>query len=177
MKKVLSFIFILISFLIIYLLQSNFFTWFNIAGVKPNLFIILMVFIGAFMGKYYGFGIGVFLGLLLDMFIGKVLGLNAIILGLVGLFGGLLTKTFSKDSKMTMIVLITLITFASEIVSYIYQMIIFGYGADILIFLKIIIIEVIFNTLLLIILYPLLKKAGEKLEKIFTEDKILTRYY
>ncbi len=130
------------------------------------------------MGKYYGFGVGVVLGLLLDLFIGKVVGLNAIILGLVGLLGGLLTaKTFSKDNKMTMIVLITLVTLFSEIFSYIYQMILFKYGIDILNFLKIILIEIIFNTLLLIIFYPLLKKAGEKVEKIFTEDKILTRYY
>ena len=177
MKKILSFIFIFILFLIIYFLQANFFTWFNIAGVKPNLFIVLMVFIGAFMGKYYGFGIGMFLGLFLDIFIGKVLGLNATILALVGLFGGLLTKTFSKDNKMTMIVLVTLITLFSEIISYIYQMILFSYEIEILNFLKIIIIEIIFNTLLLIILYPLLKKIGEKLETIFTEDKILTRYY
>ena len=177
MKKILSFIFIFILFLIIFFLQANFFTWFNIAGVKPNLFIVLMVFIGAFMGKYYGFGIGMFLGLFLDIFIGKVLGLNATILALVGLFGGLLTKTFSKDNKMTMIVLVTLITLFSEIISYIYQMILFSYEIEILNFLKIIIIEIIFNTLLLIILYPLLKKIGEKLETIFTEDKILTRYY
>ena len=130
------------------------------------------------MGKYYGFGIGVFLGLLLDLFIGKVIGLNAIILGLVGLFGGMLTaKTFSKDNKMTMIVLITLVTLFTEIFSYVYQIIIFKYGFDFLNFLKIILIEIIFNALLLIILYPLLKKAGEKLEKVFTEDKILTRYY
>lgn len=129
------------------------------------------------MGKYYGFGIGVILGLLLDLFIGKAIGLNAIILGLAGLFGGLLTKTFSKDSKMTMIVLISLITLITEVISHIYQMILYRFGLDILQFLKIIFIEIFFNILLLIILYPLLKKAGMKLEKVFTEDKILTRYY
>ena len=84
MKKALSLFCIFLFFLITYFLQSNFFSWFNIAGVKPNLFIIFMVFIGAFIGKYYGFGIGVFLGLLLDFFIGKVIGINAIILGIAG---------------------------------------------------------------------------------------------
>ncbi len=129
------------------------------------------------MGKYYGFGTGVFFGLLLDIFIGKVIGLNAIILGLSGLIGGLLTKTFSKDSKMTMMVLTGLVTLITEIISYIYQMILFKYGLDLLNFLKIILIELVFNTLLLIILYPLLKKVGTELEKNFTQDKVLKRYY
>ena len=51
MKKVFINIAIIILFIFIYLLQANFFTIFNIAGVMPNLFIILMLYIGLFMGK------------------------------------------------------------------------------------------------------------------------------
>ena len=43
MKRIFVTLCILIIFLILYLLQSNFFTWFNIAGVKPNLFILLVL--------------------------------------------------------------------------------------------------------------------------------------
>ncbi len=85
MKKILSIIIIFIAFLFIYFLQSNFFTWFNIAGIKPNLFIILALFVGIFIGKIYGMTIGILLGLLLDLFIGKVVGINAIVLGMSGL--------------------------------------------------------------------------------------------
>ncbi len=84
MKKILSIIIIFITFIFIYFLQSNFFSWFNIAGVQPNLFIILALFIGIFIGKIYGASIGIILGLLLDLFIGKALGINAIVLGLAG---------------------------------------------------------------------------------------------
>ncbi len=85
MKKVLSVICIFITFIFIYFLQSNFFNWFNIAGVKPNLFIIFSLFVGIFIGKIYGASIGIVLGLLLDLFIGKALGINAIVLGVAGL--------------------------------------------------------------------------------------------
>ena len=68
-------------------------------------------------------------------------------------------------------------TFVCEIVSYIFQIIIFRLSIEILPFLKIILIEIIFNSLLIIILYPIIKKACLKLERTFTEDKILTRYY
>ena len=42
MKKTVSILLILLAFLIIYFLQANVFTWFNIAGVMPNLFIIVV---------------------------------------------------------------------------------------------------------------------------------------
>lgn len=84
MKKILSIIIIFIVFILIYFLQSNFFSWFNIAGVKPNLFIILSLFVGIFIGKIYGASMGILIGLLLDLFIGKALGINAIVLGVAG---------------------------------------------------------------------------------------------
>lgn len=84
MKKILSIVIIFITFIFIYFLQSNFFSWFNIAGVKPNLFIILSLFVGIFIGKIYGASVGITCGLLLDLFIGKVLGINAIVLGIAG---------------------------------------------------------------------------------------------
>lgn len=73
MRKVLTIICIFIVFILIYFLQSNFFSWFTIAGIKPNLFIILALFIGLFMGEIYGVIIGSILGLILDFFVGRVI--------------------------------------------------------------------------------------------------------
>ena len=71
MKKTLCIISIFIMFILIYLLQSNFFSWFQIAGVSPNLFVILTIFAGLFMGKIYGISIGILIGLCLDLLIGR----------------------------------------------------------------------------------------------------------
>lgn len=85
MKKLLSLIIIFLTFIFIYLIQANFFIWFNIAGVKPNLFIILALLIGIFIGKVYGLSIGIILGLCLDLFIGRAFGINGIVLGIAGI--------------------------------------------------------------------------------------------
>ena len=94
MKKILSIIIIFLTFVFLYFLQANFFVWFNIAGIKPNLFIILALFIGIFIGKIYGITLGIIFGLLLDFFIGKVVGINAIVLGIAGILRRNIYKAF-----------------------------------------------------------------------------------
>ena len=71
MKKTLIFIMLFIVFIIMYFLQMNFFSWFTIAGVKPNMFIILILTIGLFTGRTIGVACGIIAGILLDFFIGK----------------------------------------------------------------------------------------------------------
>lgn len=68
-------------------------------------------------------------------------------------------------------------TLICETISYIMQIIILGTSVEILAFLKILAIEILYNTLIVIIIYPLIQKAGLMLEKIFNEKNILTRYY
>lgn len=97
MKKVLSIIIIFFTFIFIYFLQTNFFNWFNIAGIKPNLFIIIALFIGIFIGKVCGLSIGIILGLCLDFFIGKAIGINAVVLGIAGVLRrGIYEKLFKR---------------------------------------------------------------------------------
>lgn len=51
MKKTITIISIILVFFLIYFLQANFFTWFNIAGIMPNLYVILVLFIGLFIKR------------------------------------------------------------------------------------------------------------------------------
>lgn len=67
-------------------------------------------------------------------------------------------------------------TLICEIIAYIYK-IINGASVEVLTFLKIVLIEIIFNLMIIIIIYPLIRKLGEKLEQVFNEDKILTKYF
>ena len=71
MKKIFINIAIILSFIFIYLLQANFFTWFKIAGIMPNLLVIIMLYIGLFMGRNSAIVYGVIFGLLVDIFISK----------------------------------------------------------------------------------------------------------
>lgn len=177
MKKAVSILLIFIAFLIIYFLQVNFFTWFNIAGVMPNLFVVLILVIGLFAGKYAGISTGVVAGLFLDIFISKKIGVTAITLGLVGFIGALLDKNFSKDSRITLVLMVTILTVLYEILNYAINAIIFSYSLELVDFFIKLAIETLFNILITIIIYPLIQKCGYALEENFKETKILTRYF
>lgn len=77
MKKVLIVFLLFIAFFIIYFLQSNFFNWFTIGGIKPNLFVILVLFVGLFAGRIRGILFGAIFGIFLDFFIGRNLRNNS----------------------------------------------------------------------------------------------------
>lgn len=177
MKKTLVIAVFFIVFLFIYFLQSNFFSWYNLSGIKPNLYIIFTLFIGLFLGRIYGFGLGTAFGILLDLFIGKRIGLNAVMLGILGLIGGILDKSFSKDNRLTFMIMIAGITILGEIINYTLQIIFLEAEPTFLQFMKITMIEAIFNSIIIIILYPLIQKAGNKTEEIFRERKTLMKYY
>ena len=48
---------------------------------------------------------------------------------------------------------------------------------NILNFIKILVVECIYNMIITIILYPLIQVLGSKLEDVYKGDKILTRYF
>ena len=177
MKKGFITFILIIIFLIIYLLQSNLFSWFNLAGVKPNLFIIFIFIIGLFSGESRGITLGIILGISLDFFIGKSIGISGIMLGIIGFLGGYLDKNFSKDSRFIMIIMIIISTCLYEVGSYLFNYIVNNANIELSMFLKILVIENFFNIMITIILYPIIIKLGYKLEKTFKENKILTRYF
>ena len=179
MKKALVITVFFIVFLLIYFLQANFFSWYNIAGIKPNLYIIFILFIGLFLGKIYGAVIGIIFGILLDFFIAKRIGINAIMLGISGLIGGLLERTNSKDNRITFMITVFFVTIICEIISYTIQIIIINADSNILKFMQIVAIEALFNLILSIIIYPLIQKTGSYLDRAFGENtsKSFLRYY
>ena len=119
MKKVIAIFVLALIFLISYFLQTNLFSGFTIAGVMPNIFIILVLYIGLYAGRRIGSALGIIFGLLLDMFVGKQIGISGILLGIVGFVGGNLDKNFSKDSKITIILMCIGATVIYELVNYI----------------------------------------------------------
>jgi len=177
MKKAGIAIGLIVTFIIIYLLQANFFAWFNLAGVKPNLFVILVLTIGLFAGRGIGTTFGIFFGISLDFFIGKSIGISGVMLGITGFVGGYLDKSFSKDSRITMITMIAIATFIYEIGVYIFNYFINSAQISIIYFVRTLIIELIYNAIITIIIYSLILKFGYKIEQNFKENKILTRYF
>ena len=177
MKKFLIHTGLVITFIIIYLLQSIFFSEFTIAGIMPNLFIILMLYIGLYMGRTEGIIYGIIFGIFLDLWIGKTLGLTSIALALIGVISGILDKTFSKDSRLIVLLMGALCTIIYEVALYIMQYMVLSINIEILQFIQILLIEVFYNVIIISILYPLMKFTGYEIENEIKGDKILTRYF
>ena len=160
----------------IFFMQSNIFSSFTIAGIKPNLIIIFVLFIGLFTTQALGIGFGVICGLIIDLIYGRVIGTTAIMLCIIGYLGSYFDKNFSKENKLTIILMTIGATLIFELGLYFINSIILDFDREYLYFFKILIIEIIYNILLTIILYPLIQKTGYLLERTFKRNNILTRY-
>lgn len=177
MKKFIINIAIVFSFVIIYILHSNLFTWFTIAGVMPNLFVILVLFIGLYANRYIGIIYGVIFGLLLDLFMSRNIGITAIMLGIIGVIGVIFDKNFSKENRITLIVMVMICTVVFESGEYIISYFINKFDFEIISFIQILLIECLYNSILTIILYPLIQNFGNIIETEYKGNKILTRYF
>lgn len=177
MKKLVINIILIITAFIIYFLQSNFFNWFTISGIMPNLFVIYILFIGLFSNSTMGILHGLFLGIILDFTIGTGVGINSIAYGVIGFLAAIFDKNFSKDSRATIMFMVMGATFLFELIVYILNFVVFRTNVEIVNFVKILAIEIIYNLIISIIVYPLLQKFGYYIENIYKGNKILTRYF
>ena len=177
MQKLKVIIIVLLLFFIVYFLQLNFFSWFNIGGIMPNLIVVLVLFIGLFIGNKTGIIFGIIFGIIIDLNLGKNIGITSVLLAIIGLFGEYLDKNFSKDSRVTIIVMSAVSTVIYECFTYALNIFQYGVMLELLTFTLTVLVEVLFNTMLIIIIYPLLKKLGYYLEEQYKGKRILTRYF
>lgn len=139
----------------------------------PNLFVILVLILGLFAGKVYGIIYGVIFGLLIDLFIGNIFGLTSVMLGIIGLIGGIFSKNFSKDSRLIIMLMIMALTGVYEIGIYIFKALLNGIQLEFIAFVKILMVEIIYNGILSIILYPILRVFGDYIESELKMKKII----
>lgn len=176
MKKVLIYISLFFTFILIYILQSNVFTWFNIMGVKPNLFVVLILFCGLFTGKKSGLICGVIFGILIDLFIQTRVIIEPIMLGALGFTSGVLVKNFSKENRLNIMIIVIGATLVYETGVYILQILLNGINLELIAFIKIVLIEMLYNAMLTIIIYPIIQYFGKKVEDTLFGNKVL-RYF
>lgn len=177
MKKFFINLCLVLIALLIYFLQSNFFSWFTIAGVKPNLFVIYILFIGLFGNRTMGTIYGITVGMILDYLLEEKVGTNLIGLATIGFLATVFDRNFSKDSRMTIMFMTFGSTIIFEVMTYITKYILYSTNIEIFNFIIILLVEVLYNIILTIILYPMLQKFGYYIENEYKGNKILTRYF
>ena len=176
MKKLIAIILLILISLLIFFLQSDLFNWFNISGIKPNLFIILTLLIGLFIGNKVGVIFGFIIGIFIDVLTNQDLGCTSMMLSIIGLLGEFFDRFFSKDNKITIMLTTAGSTIIYELGMYVLKIVKYNITIEIIQFFKIASIESIYNVILVIILYPIIKRIGEYIEKTLKNKEFLRNY-
>lgn len=177
MRKTIITIILFIVFLIIYFLQANILPKFTIAGITPNLFVIFVLFIGLYANQTLGVVFGIIIGLFLDSVYGQSIGLSAVMFCIIGFLGSYFDKNFSKDNKLTILFMVIGATAIYEFGLYSLKSIIYEFDFELWFFVRILLLEILYNSLLSIIFYPLIQKVGYAMDRNFKENNLLTRYF
>ena len=101
MKKFFIGLLMYIIFIVLYFLQADFFSWFTIAGISPNIFVIFILFIGLFTDNKFALILALLTGITLDLIGGRTLGVTAILFMLIAIAARYFDKNFSKENKFS----------------------------------------------------------------------------
>ncbi len=177
MRRTVIIICLIIIFFITYFLQVNIFPFFTIFGVRPNVLIIFVLFVGLYTNRIVSMSFAVIFGLMLDFTYSKEIGVTAIMFCIVAYLASYFDKNFSKESRITIIIMVAISTIIYEVGRYFIDSMVVNYEREMFYFFKILLIETTYNVLLTIIVYPLMQKVGFVIDRNFKENNILTRYF
>lgn len=166
----LKLIIIILEILISFLLQTTVFQWFKLAGTVPNLLLILTVSGGFLGGRKRGLFVGIACGLLMDLMYSDILGVSAIIYMTIGYFTGHLGKIFNRDDKVVPIVLIGFNGLAYFILYYTLNFLLRGKLNIVYYFITIGLPNIVYTTLIAIILYRLILFIDIKIDDISKKE-------
>ena len=158
-------IILFLVFGLIYFLQTNIFPLIPISGVVPNLFVIFILVIGLFGNNFLALLIGIISGIFIDLTYNEIVGITPAMLCLVGFIATWFDSLWSKDERISIIIMVILSTFIFEFGSYFIKSLIFDFKIEVGIFFRILIWEEIYNILLTIIFFGLIKKLGYMMER------------
>lgn len=139
--------------LLLYLLQSSFFTHFELAGVIPNLLMILTATAGIVRGRREGCVVGFFSGLLMDLGGGGLVGMYALGFLVTGYLTGIINRFFYKEDITFPILVIAGADFFYGLYMYFFGFLTRGRMDFVFYLTKIILPEVVYTVILALILY------------------------
>jgi len=157
---------IAIIIIVCFLLQTTLFKALSFATISPNLLIVIVSAFGFMRGKKEGLFIGFFCGLLMDIFYGDILGFYALIYMYIGYCNGFFRKIFFPEEIKLPMILISVSDLTCNVLVYFFLFLFrrrfdFGYY-----FLKLMVPEFVYTILITIVLYFVLLKINQKLEKV-----------
>lgn len=142
-----------ILFLFGIILQSTLFPHLSIAGVKPDLVLVFVVFYAMLQGPKEGARAGLVGGLLQDILFGQNLGMNIMAKLTTGYLFGFLERRIYKKNLIIPMITVFVATFLNETILYLFRLAV-GTSTGYLISIRsIIVIAAIYNSLLSLFMY------------------------
>lgn len=159
------FVCIFLIIIICFLLQSAVFPHFELAGVTPNLLIVIASSYGFMRGRKTGLLVGFCCGLLLDLFFGSYLGIYALIYMYIGYLNGLFRKILFGDDLKLPIFLIGSSDVVHGCMLYFILFFLRGQYDFFFYFTGVILPETVYTIIISIPLYYLILKLNQWLDK------------
>lgn len=147
-----------------FLLESTVFQGLSFANITPNLLVVVTASFGFMRGKREGMVVGFFCGILYDIFFGNLLGFYALIYTVLGYANGFFRRIFYPEDIKLPLFLITTSDFVLGNVVCIFMFIMrsrFDYSYYLF---SIIIPELIYTTLVTLVLYQIILHINQALE-------------
>ncbi len=150
--------------MVCFLLQTTFFQAVAFGGIVPNLLIILVSAFGFMRGEKEGLLLGFLCGLLCDICYGEIVGFQALIMVYIGFLNGKFSGIFYPEDIKLPMALIIISDLSFGVVNYILMFLLRGRLIFSYYFQNVILPEVVYTTLITLILYPIILKFNMYLE-------------
>ena len=160
-----------IEVILSFLLQSTVFDHIRLAGVVPDILMILVVTIAYTRGTYPGLFTGLFAGLLVDFMYGDVIGICALLYMFIGFLNGYSNKIYDRDDYAIPLILIAVSEFVYSFLYYVLEFLLrgrlnIGYYAY-----RIMLPKVIYTVLMGVIFYKLFHMIHVGISKLLKKEE------
>lgn len=160
-----------VEIIILFLVQSAMFHYFQLAGIMPNLLLILVAATAYMRGRMAGLGVGFFSGLLVDFMFGSyILGLYALLYMLIGYLAGYSNRVYSEDDYTLPIIIIAISDLIYGFFYYVFEFLLRGRLNFPYYLRRLILPEIIYTVAVSIFLYKLLHMINYRLQRKSDEE-------
>lgn len=154
-----------------FLLQSTVFSHIQLAGVVPDILMILVVTTAYTRGIYPGLFTGLFAGLLVDFMFGDVIGICALLYMFIGFLNGYSNKIYDRDDYAIPLILIAVSEFVYSFLYYVLEFLLrgrlnIGYYAY-----RIMLPKVVYTILMGVIFYKLFHMIHVGISKLLKKEE------
>lgn len=163
-----------ISVVVAFILHTTVFRFFALAGIVPNVTLILVCSVAIIRGQKEGMIIGFFSGLMLDIFTNSILGPYAFLFMVIGFIDGLFHTDYYSDGAFMPMIVLSITDLCYGIIMYVASMLLHNHLNIGYYLIHTILPEVIYTAAIGFILYKILVRISDRLDmsENYKRDKL-----